>query len=364
MVASAPGRVNLIGEHTDYHEGFVLPVAIHLKTYGVGKKGKKVKIFSENLGESVEVDPLLLTPPEKPDWKAYVLGEGYVLKKKGFPVHGLEAVVYGEVPWGGGLSSSASVEVTMTALWNSLYNLNLSSWDIVKLSREAENVFAGVPCGIMDQTAAVFGKEGHALFLDCRSLEFQYVRIPPHWKIVVCDTGVRHSLASSEYKKRQMECGECLEEIKKIHPEVKALRDVKKEWLKEVEGRVSSVSLKRCGYVLEENKRVLEAISAFEKGDESLVGELFFLSHKGLKEEYEVSCEELDFLVEEAYRIKGVIGARMTGGGFGGNTVNLVREEDVDNFLKKIGERYKKEMGREAVVRVIHPSDGLRVKMV
>jgi len=270
--------------------------------------------------------------------------------------------VKGYVPLEGGLSSSASVEVTITALWSAIYNLNLSSWEIVHFSKELENKFVGVPCGIMDQTAAVFGKKGFAIFLDCRSLRFEYVKIPEQWSIVVCDTRVKRSLASSEYKKRQIECAECLSAIKKRHPEAKALRDVKREWISEVEREVSPVAAKRCRYVLDENERVIKTISAFEKGDAELVGELFLKSHKGLRDEYEVSCEELDFLVESAYKIKGVIGARMTGAGFGGNTVNLVQSEYVENFVDEIKKRYREGMGREPVVRVLSSSDGLQVE--
>lgn len=266
------------------------------------------------------------------------------------------------MPLGGGLSSSASVEVTITALWSALYNLNLSLWEIVHFSKTLENKFVGVPCGIMDQTAAVFGKKGFAIFLDCRSLKFEYVKIPEEWNIVVCDTRVKRSLASSEYKKRQVECSECLSAIKKRHPEVKSLRDVKMEWIAEVANEVSPVAIKRCRYVLEENDRVIKAISAFEKGDAEVIGELFLKSHKGLRDEYEVSCEELDFLVENAYKIKGVLGARMTGAGFGGNTVNLVKSEYVDGFVEEIKKRYREGMGREPVVRVLSSSDGLLIE--
>lgn len=356
--------MNIIGEHTDYHEGFVLPVAINLKTYAVGKRSKKISIFSENLHDFANAELSSLSPHEKPDWRSYLLGAGYILREKGYKIDGIEGVVSGEVPLGGGLSSSASVEVTITALWSSIYGLNLSSWEIVHFSKELENRFVGVPCGIMDQTTAVFGKKGFAMFLDCRSLEIEYVKIPNKWKIIVCDTGVRHSLATSEYKKRQLECSECLSAIQKRHPEAKALRDVKEEWIYEVKDEVSQIGIKRCRYVLEENKRVQKAISAFEKEDAELIGELFLKSHKGLKDEYEVSCKELDFLVENAYKINGVVGARMTGGGFGGNTVNLVLSEFADSFVREIKERYKKEMGKDAVVRVLSSSDGIFVEKI
>jgi galactokinase len=328
----------------------------------VGKRSKRIRIYSDNFGDFAEGEVSSLSPPEKPDWKSYLLGAGYILRENGYKIEGIDGVVKGYVPLGGGLSSSASVEVTITALWSALYNLNLSLWEIVHFSKALENKFVGVPCGIMDQTAAVFGKKGFAIFLDCRSLKFEYVKIPEEWNIVVCDTRVKRSLASSEYKKRQVECSECLSAIKKRHPEVKSLRDVKREWIAEVANEVSPVAIKRCRYVLEENDRVIKAISAFEKGDAEVIGELFLKSHKGLRDEYEVSCEELDFLVENAYKIKGVIGARMTGAGFGGNTVNLVKSEYVDGFVEEIKKRYREGVGREPVVRVLSSSDGLLIE--
>ncbi len=358
----APGRVNLIGEHTDYHEGFVFPVAVNLRTFVAGRlrRDDLVCACSVNNRQKIEFRLSELAPPGQSLWWTYALGPIYVLREEKIHLDGMEFVIYGEVPQGGGLSSSAALEVAVLLFVNSLFNLSLPPDKVAYLARRAENEFAGVPCGIMDQWAAVFGREGHALFIDCRGMETEFVPVPGRWSIVVCDSGVRHSLASSEYAKRQEECRECLLAVRRKHPHVKALLDVTEEMLEEVRGEISEVAYRRCSYVLEENRRVLEAKEALRTGNREKVRELFGGSHEGLRYKYEVSCSELDVLVEIAGSIPGVVGARMTGGGFGGNTVNLVEKGMEEEFGRIICQEYKKHTGKEVKVRVLEAGEGGR----
>jgi len=359
---SAPGRVNLIGEHTDYHGGLVLPCAIDLKTYllAAPREDSKVRCHSINLDVTLEFDLNGLKPGDVSGWGRYVAGSAWALLEEGHAIQGVDAVVWGTVPFGGGLSSSASIEVAWIVLWNMMESLKLSPRRVAELGKKAENGYVGVPCGIMDQFASSACREGHALFLDCLTLNTQDVSIPADWRIVVCDTGVRHELASSEYGKRQVECREGLMAVKKRHPNAQLLRDVSFEMLKEARADMSELSYRRCYYVLEENDRVRECIRALNDNDEKDVGRFMAESHAGLRDAYEVSCPELDRAVVIANTLEGLVGARMTGGGFGGCTVNLVKVSHAETFRTELENRYREEMGGKGHVLLLSPGSGAK----
>ncbi len=341
--AAAPGRVNLIGEHTDYHGGFVMPAAIDLKTYvwAAPRKDNRLRCYSINLDESFEADLDHPDPEKLPGWARYIAGAAWALRESGFALDGIDVVVWGMVPFGGGLSSSASVEIAFITLWEALNELPLTPRHKAEIGQLAENKFVGVPCGIMDQFASSACKAGHALKLDCRSLETESVVIPDTWRMVVCDTGVRHELASSEYAKRQAECGEGVKRIQTDHPDVELLRDVTDGMLDAVRDELDPIVYRRCRYALDENSRVHRFANALRDGNADVVGEVMAAGHAGLRDDYSVSCAELDRAVELANNIPGLIGARMTGGGFGGCTVNLVHAEQADAFRETLEDAYK-----------------------
>lgn len=361
--AEAPGRVNLIGEHTDYHGGFVFPAALDLRSYILARPraDRKVNVFAMNLGESFSFDLDVLHLGSETGWRRYVAGPAWALISEGCkPAQGVDAVVYGTVPFGGGLSSSASIEVAWITLFNVMNGWQLLPRRVAEIGKLAENRFVGVPCGIMDQFASAACAEGQALMLDCRSYETRSVPIPKDWRLVVCDTGVKHELANGEYAKRQDECRLGLDAVTHHHPEVELLRDVTLELLDSAKGDMSERSYRRCRYVILENARVLAFAEALEKADAQAAGRLMAASHAGLATEYEVSCEELDRAVAIANTLPGLIGARMTGGGFGGSTVNLVHEKDVDNFCKALGDAYKSYSGGKGRILAFAPGSGAK----
>lgn len=362
IFVSAPGRVNLIGEHTDYNGGFVLPSAISLRTYvmGIPRKDDKIRVYSLNLKESFEITFDDFRPQYH--WSSYAIGPFYVLLNEGYPLRGVDFVLYSEVPSGGGLSSSASIEVAVSLLLREAFSLSLSPLDLALVSKKAENEYVTAPCGVMDQMTSSLGKTGSAMFIDCRSLEYEYVNIPKDWKIVVCDTGVRHSVAGGEYKRRQEECQQGVEEIRKVYPDVRSLRDVSEDMLFEFKNKLKEKVFKRCHYVLKENERVKRAVRAISEGRVEEVKALFLSSHEGLRDEYEVSCPELDALVECALESRSLVGTRMTGAGFGGNTINFVKKDGVWEFVEHVNKGYFQRTGRKAVIRVVEADDGARVE--
>jgi len=359
--ASAPGRVNLIGEHTDYHDGFVLPVAIDLKTrvLAAPRADRTVCIRSDNLDEILTFDLEELDPERLPRWGRYVAGPAWALAEAGLEPSGLDAVVWGDVPFGGGLSSSASVEVAFVALWDRLGGWGLSPARMATLARKAENGFVGVPCGIMDQWVVASCEPGAALLLDCRSLDARPVTLPADWRIVVCDTGVHHELASSEYALRQQECAQGLEVLRRREPGLESLRDVDADLLDASRGDLDEVAWRRCTYVLAENARTVACADALAAGDAEAVGCLMAESHAGLRDDYEVSCAELDRAVALAQDLPGLIGARMTGGGFGGCTVNLVWGEHAPAFAEALEAAYRRASGGTGGVRLLAPGGGV-----
>jgi galactokinase len=363
FISSAPGRVNLIGEHTDYNMGFVMPCAINLKTLAIGQftnYEREISIESLNLGEKIKVNLDNINPTRT--WADYILGPIFFLKDKIKNLNmGLDIIIKGNIPLGGGLSSSASCEVAISSLLNEMLNLKMRKIDIVRISKRAENEFVGVPCGIMDQMSSVFGKENHAMVIDCKTEEIEYIKFPQSWSVVICDSGVKHKLGESEYKKRQSECQQALKIIKERikNDQIESLRDVDEDML-DILKRESEILWKRAKFVVEENKRVLTAKEAIKKEDKETIAKVFIQSHIGLQKEYEVSCEELDKLVEIAYDFKYTIGARMTGAGFGGNTVNIVEKGKEKEFAEFVQEKYKSKTNKKTEIRIVKISDGAK----
>ncbi|MBN2576027.1 MAG: galactokinase [Deltaproteobacteria bacterium] len=360
--AYAPGRVNLIGEHTDYNEGFVLPAAIDR---GVALAARRVSgdaftLHAVDLRESCTFGRSSLERDGRYPWADYFKGVVWALANRGFSIPACEVAVTGDIPRGAGLSSSAAYEVAAVLLCQSLGGLDLPAQEIAKLAREAENGFVGVACGIMDQMAAVFGEKGRALLLDCRSLAREAVDIPSGIKIVVVNSGVRHSLAGSEYNTRRAQCDEGVRLLSVSLPQVGSLRDVAPEALVRLLPDLPPVVAKRCWHVVLENARVHEAVAAMRSGDLAQLRTLMAASHFSLRDDYEVSCPELDILVDLALAQPRCHGARLTGAGFGGSTVNLVEAEAVESFSRAVLAGYRERSGRSADVHVFEPSAGAR----
>jgi galactokinase len=362
-VARAPGRVNLIGEHTDYNQGFVLPAAIDRYIWFAGRRraDRRVRLKSLDFQESVEFD---LDGPERDGqhrWSDYVRGVVKYLEEDGHGLPGADVVFGGDVPREAGLSSSAAVEVATAALWQSLAGLKLDALYLVKLARRAENEFVGVPSGIMDQFISALGRQDHALFLDCRDLNYRHVPLRDDVKIVVCNSGVKRALAKSEYDVRVRQCREAVTQVSRFGRVVNSLREVGLEDLEGVRNRLDGLVMRRARHVVTENQRVLDAVKILQKGDLNRFGELMNASHESLRSDYEVSSRELDVLVEIARQQPGVLGARMTGAGFGGCTVNLVREDAADVFARAVEEGYQRALGLRAETYVFRASRGALV---
>ena len=359
----APGRVNLIGEHTDYNGGFVFPGAIdkgmiaEIKPNGTGK----VRAFSIDLNDYAEFG---LTEEDAPkaSWARYIFGVCREIIKRGGNIQGFDTTFAGDVPLGAGMSSSAALESTYAFALNEIFELNIDKFELAKIGQATEHNYCGVNCGIMDQFASVFGKKGHLIRLDCRSLEYKYFPFDPEaagYKLVLLDSVVKHELASSAYNKRRQSCENVVAAIKRNHPEVEFLRDATMEMLNEVKADVSAEDYMRAEYVIEEIQRVLDVCDALEKGDYETVGEKMYGTHYGMSKLYEVSCEELDFLNDIAKEC-GVTGSRVMGGGFGGCTINLVKADKYDAFVAKAFAEYTKKFGHEPKLYNVVISDGAR----
>ncbi len=361
LLYAAPGRVNLIGEHTDYNEGFVLPGAIDKRIYvGIAKnRTRNINVFGLQYEEQFTLDLDDLKP--RKDWATYLAGMAFHIQKDGHQLEGVDVVIGGDVPLGGGLSSSAAVCSAFGFALNELFCINLTRMELALLGQRTEHTFAGVKTGIMDQFASLHGKEHNLMKLDCRSLEYEY--IPFHFedhRIVLVNTMVKHSLASSEYNTRRHECEEGVAILKKHYPEIKALRDVSIEMLDRHKNELPEVIYKRCGYVINENNRLLRGCEVLQRGDLAEFGQLMYQSHEGLSKYYEVSCPELDFLAEQAKGMDYVAGARMMGGGFGGCTINLVHTGAIDKFTAIMQQRYENEFGITPEVYVMQIEDGAK----
>ena len=356
----SPGRINILGEHTDYNEGFVLPAAIDKCIYvAITKRTDNlVKLYAGDFNESFETDTENIKPASI-QWPNYILGVVDQLQKKGHPVGGFNLVVDGDIPIGAGLSSSAAVECSVVFALNEIFELGLSRMQMVPLAQKAEHVFAGVNCGIMDQFASMFGKKDHAIKLDCRSLQYEYVPVNlAGYKIVLFNTNVKHNLASSEYNTRRKQCEDGVSIIVHNQPSVKSLRDVSMEMLKDYVKGVDPLIFKRCKYVIEENQRLLGACDDLKNGDFKALGKKMFETHRGLQYDYEVSCKELDFLVDFVKENEDVAGARMVGGGFGGCTINLIKENAVEKLVEEISVAYQKETGLTLSVYTVSIENG------
>lgn len=360
-VYASPGRINLIGEHTDYNGGFVFPGAIdkgmiaEIKPNGTGK----VRAFSIDLDDYAEFG-LNEEDAPKASWARYIFGVCRETIKRGGQIQGFDTVFAGDVPLGAGMSSSAALESTYAFALNDLFSLGIDKFELAKIGQSTEHNYCGVNCGIMDQFASVFGKKGSLIRLDCRSLEYKYFPFNPEgYKLVLLDSVVKHELASSAYNKRRKSCENVVAAIRRDHPEVEFLRDATMDMLNEVKADVSAEDYMRAEYVIEEIQRVLDVCDALEKGDYETVGEKMYGTHHGMSKLYEVSCEELDFLNDIA-KACGVTGSRVMGGGFGGCTINLVKDELYDDFVKKAFADYKEKFGHEPKLYNVVISDGAR----
>ena len=363
----APGRVNLIGEHTDYNGGFVMPAAIDKKIVLAMAKNNldKIRLFSVDMEESFEVDYAPRQKKSPLHWANYILGVADQLQLNDYKIGGFDCVFGGDIPIGAGLSSSAALEGGVALGLSELFELNLSKMEMTLLSQKAENDFVGVQCGIMDQFASIHGKRGHVIKLDCRSLEYELFPFRNRdIEILLCDTKVRRELATSEYNIRRQQCEQGVKVLQQYDPAIKSLRDVEIALLEIHKNELDLVVYNRSKFVLEENERVREAGDALVNNDFNLFGRKMFESHAGLRDLYEVSSEELDLLVDIAGTIEGVYGSRMMGGGFGGCTISLVHKDAVDYFSSKIKKEYREKTGNSLPVYRAAISDGTkRIKL-
>jgi galactokinase len=363
VAAFAPGRANLIGEHTDYNEGFVLPAAIDRGVAIAARRvpGDTFTLHALDLGERCSFSrPRFERDPRHP-WADYFKGVLWALSGRGFEIPTCEAAITGDLPRGAGLSSSAAYEVATALVLRALGKLALSSLDVAKLAREAENGFVGVASGIMDQMASTFGAAGCALLLDCRSLAHQTVEIPPGLALVVAASGVHHQLATSAYNQRRAECEEGVRILSSLRAGVRSLRDVEPEDEARFFPKLPPVIRQRCRHVVSENARVLETVKALRAGDTTRLKTLLAASHFSLRDDYQVSCPELDVLVDLALGHPACHGARLTGAGFGGSTINLVDAGAVAAFSAFVSDGYRARLGRAAEMYVFKPSAGARV---
>lgn len=360
----APGRVNLIGEHTDYNGGHVFPCALTIGTYGAVRKrnDNKLRFYSMNFEHLNVIESSLddLIPRKNAGWTNYPKGVMWALREKGYEIPcGIDLMLFGNIPNGSGLSSSASVEVLTGYILNDLFDLGISNQDLALLGQFSENNFNGVNCGIMDQFAIAMGKKDHAIFLDTADLSFEYAPIKLEGaKIVISCSNKKRGLGDSKYNERRAECEEALEEIRQ-KVKVDSLGDLSEEQFEEVKDAIKDATRqKRAKHAVYENQRTIKAVQALKANDIELFGKLMNASHVSLRDDYEVTGIELDTLVEEAWKVEGVIGSRMTGAGFGGCTVSIVKDDAVDTFIEKVGTAYKAAIGYAADFYVVQIGDG------
>jgi galactokinase len=360
-IVKAPGRINLIGEHTDYNEGFVLPVAINRNILIAvsPRKDRLVFLHALDFEEASEFSLDAIERSKEHPWSNYQRGVAYFLKKQGFKMVGMNACITGDVPIGSGLSSSAAVEVATAYAWKLLSGFEMSEVELALLCQRAENDFVGMRCGIMDQFASTLGRRGHALLIDCRSLNYEFIPIPEGVAIVVADTMVRRDLVESEYNIRRMECEEGVRVLRRCIPGIKALRDVSVTQFEAFKDELPQPILRRCRHVVYENERVLEGVTSLRGGDLARFGELMKESHASLRDDYEVSCRELDLMVEAALEIEGVYGSRLVGAGFGGCTISLMEEGAVKEFISKMASFYEEETGIQPQIYACRADDGV-----
>jgi galactokinase len=357
----APGRVNLIGEHTDYNDGFVMPVAIDRDTVVAAspRRDSLLRIYSENIQEEITIDLSKPTNSEIGSWTSYIEGVARVLMEQGCDIEGADLVIFSDVPEGAGLSSSAALELSMGTALAALNNIEIEPKELALASQQAEHEYAGTQCGIMDQYISAAGQVDHALLIDCRELTYKPISIRSEsttW--VVIDTKVKHNLASSAYNERRSQCEEATKIIAMTYPQVRALRDVDQAMLEEVKGDLSEVLLRRARHVITENSRTLQAAAALTAGRMEEMGLLMYSSHDSLRDDYEVTCPELDLLVDLARKFEGCLGSRMTGGGFGGCTISLVKKGSEEVFVKSLAKDYEKQFGFAPAPLMIRSAQG------
>ncbi|MBS4981766.1 MAG: galactokinase [Lachnospiraceae bacterium] len=363
----APGRVNLIGEHTDYNGGHVFPCALTLGTYGIARKREdhKLRFYSMNFERLGVIESSLedLKPYKEAEWTNYPKGVMWAFEERGYKLpNGLDILLYGNIPNGSGLSSSASLEVLTGVILKDLFGFDVSMTDIALIGQFSENNFNGCNCGIMDQFASAMGKKDNAIFLDTNTLQYEYAPVVlEDAKIVIINSKVKHSLVDSAYNDRRNECETALKELQEV-VDIQTLGELTEEMFEAHKNAIKSeIRQKRAKHAVYENQRTIRAVEALKANRIEEFGKLMNESHRSLRDDYEVSCEEIDILVDLAWKTEGVIGSRITGGGFGGCTVSIVKNDAVDEFIKNIGEQYLEKVGHEAEFYVVEIGDGARV---
>ena len=357
----APGRVNLIGEHTDYNDGFVLPIALNYQTIVAASRrdDDKVEVYSLGYDESKSFEWNDAPRRQTGEWINYVEGVGRVLRDQGYKIGGANLLIDSNVPLGAGLSSSAAIEISVGLALTSISETKIEKLPLALAGQRAEHEYVGTKSGIMDQFVAAFGRAEHALLIDCRALEAEEILLKlDDTELIVCNSGVKHALASSEYNIRRAECEEGVKLLQKYLPEIKALRDVGSADFERFGSFLPDVVRRRCRHVVTEDERTVEAAKAFGKSDVELAGKLMSESHASMRDDFEISCAELDTLVSLAENFDGVCGARMTGGGFGGCTINLVQRKKSEKFIEYIGAEYERQTGRHAEIFRVRAGDG------
>ncbi len=364
IVVRAPGRINLIGEHTDYNMGFVLPAAIDKGIWMALSKSEMAvsEVYAIDLQEKIEVASKQPLQPFDKGWANYVFGVVDQLQKAGQEIGAFRAVFGGNIPIGSGLSSSAALENSTCYGLNELFQLGMSKMDMIKLSQKAEHEFVGVKCGIMDQFTSMMGETDRVIRLDCRSLEYETFPFElDDYELVLFNSNVEHNLASSEYNIRRAQCEEGVRLMQNKAPHVQSLRDANRDLLEQCKGEMSEVVYRRCKYIIEENQRVLAFCEALLDKNFAEMGRLLKTAQLGMKNEYEITCPEIDFLVDFAYDYPGVVGARMMGGGFGGCTLNMVDKTKEADFLEKMTTAYHRQFGYDTTPIKVKISEGVRL---
>jgi len=360
----APGRINIIGEHVDYSDGFVLPAAIDKHICFAVKKvddSENCTFFAKDFNESFSFNIHQKQTPVEQTWVNYLLGVFNAIQESGRKIGGLQIAFSSTIPMGSGLSSSAALECGFAYILNHIFDLNLSKKELALIGQKSEHTFVGVKCGIMDQFASVFGNEHQVIMLDCNSLEHHYFEANIEgYSLVLFDSCVKHTHLTSGYNDRRNDVDNGKKVLWEKFPEIEKFRDFSISMLDEVRAEIGETSYKRCLYLLKEIKRVEKAAKALSEGDVEFLGQLLIETHSGLSTEFEVSCDELDFMVEKTLEEKGVLGARIMGGGFGGCSINLIKDENVDDVIKSISEKYRADFDIEMKVYRVKISDGIR----